>query len=448
MLNLRGIEVKIFLCQSYLGPRSGEPLSFPLGLAYLASMVEGEHDVYCWDPNVAKDPMKEFTAVLEKFDPDVVGLSLRNVDSVFSFNVRSYYPPFVSMVKRVKELLPYCKLVVGGAGFSLFAEEIMRRNPEIDFGIVSEGETAFYELLKNMDKPDRVKNLIVRRDGELFYTGMGEWLNFNSAPLPARHFFDLHKYADSQYSMGVQAKRGCSFNCTFCPNKFLVGNYFRLRSPVKVVDEIEHVVCEYGINSFYFVDSAFNFPFDHAKAICKEIVRRKLDISWEADFRPEFLNAEFMELAVKSGCQLFSISPDGASNGALHFLGKDFDVKTVERTVKLVKEVDGVKVGYSFFFDIPSDNRDHTLGLLRFFLRTQRMCHDKLKFFSLTRIRIYPHTFLYDYLLRHGKIAENSSLLYPIHYCTGLPIYPSNIIPDLIRRSSIVEAKIHNVFKL
>ena len=411
-------------------------------------MVKGEHDLYCWDPNVSEDSMKEFVAILEKFEPDVVGLSLRNIDSAFSFNVRSYYPPFVSTVRKVKEVLPYCKLVVGGAGFSLFAEEIMRRNAEIDFGIVSEGEIAFYELLKNMDKPERVKNLIVRRGGELFYTGRGGWLNFGSLPLPARHFFDLRKYADSLYSMGIQAKRGCSFNCTFCPNKFLVGNHFRLRSPVKVVDEIEHVVCEYGINSFYFVDSAFNFPFDHAKAVCEEIVRRKLDISWEAEFRPEFLNAEFMELAVKSGCQLFSISPDGASDGALHFLGKDFTVKTVERSMKLVKEVDGAKVGYSFFFDVPCCNRDHTLGLLRLFLKTQRMCRDKLKFFSLTRIRVYPHTFLHNLLLDQGKIRENDSILYPVHYRSGMPICPSNIIPNLIRGSLIIEAKIRSLFKL
>jgi len=84
--------MKIFLCESYLGPNSGEPLAFPLGLAYIASMVKEKHEVYGWDPNVAENPLQEFPRILKKINPDIVGLSLRNIDSLFSFNVRSYYP--------------------------------------------------------------------------------------------------------------------------------------------------------------------------------------------------------------------------------------------------------------------------------------------------------------------------------------------------------------------
>ncbi|MEM3378400.1 MAG: radical SAM protein [Candidatus Bathyarchaeia archaeon] len=439
--------MRILLCQSYLGSSKGEPLVFPLGIAYVASVVEGKHDVYCWDPNVASEPINELVEILEKFNPDVIGLSLRNIDSAFSFNVRSYYPPFNLMVKTIKAVSPYCKLVVGGAGFSLFAKEIMQKNSEIDFGIISEGEFTFSELLKNIDKPEKVKNLLIRRNGDLFYTGKGDWLDFSALPLPSRHLFNVKKYAYSDFSMGIQAKRGCSFNCTFCSNKFLIGKRFRMRSPTKVVDEIEQVVSEYGVNSFYFVDSAFNFPFDHAKAICEEIIRRKLDISWAADFRPEFLNAQFMTLAVKAGCNLFSISPDGASDDALRFLGKDFTVSSIDRSIQLVKEVDNAKVGYSFFFDIPYDNRRHTLGLLKLFIKTQSL-HDKLKFFSLTRIRIYPHTLFYDYLLKQGKIKESDSFLYPIHYCSGYSFYLSNIVPNFIRGSLIIKDKIHELFMI
>jgi len=72
------------------------------------------------------------------------------------------------MVRIIKETLPSCKLVVGGPGFSLFSKEIMKRNPEIDIGVVSEGELAFYELLENLDHLERVRNLVIRRNGKLF----------------------------------------------------------------------------------------------------------------------------------------------------------------------------------------------------------------------------------------------------------------------------------------
>jgi radical SAM superfamily enzyme YgiQ (UPF0313 family) len=141
--------MKVLLCQSYIGPRSGEPLVFPIGLTYLASVIEEEHEVYCWDPNIYENPMQRFIKVLEKVDLDIVGISFRNTDSIFSHNVRFYYPQFVSMCKIVKDVLLSCKLVVGGPAFSLFAQEIMERNLEIDFGIIREGEKSFSELLKN-----------------------------------------------------------------------------------------------------------------------------------------------------------------------------------------------------------------------------------------------------------------------------------------------------------
>ena len=152
--------MRVLLCQSYLGDVStAPPLAFPLGLAYLASMVKDEHEVYGWDPNVAQESVNELPRLLEKVMPDVVGVSFRNVDPASSFTHRWYYPLFVIMMKTIKRLMPSCKLVVGGCGFSLFAKEIMKRNQEIDFGVIVEGEHPFASLLKNLDHPERVGNL-------------------------------------------------------------------------------------------------------------------------------------------------------------------------------------------------------------------------------------------------------------------------------------------------
>ena len=177
--------LKILLCQSYLGQKSGEPRVFPLGLSYLASLIKDEHELYCYDPNVAQDPLRELSALINKINPDVVGLSLRNIDSSFSYAIRSYYPSFVSQLKVIRENAPSCKLVVGGTGFSLFAEEIMKRNSEIDMGIMFEGEVPFAELLKNFDNPERIKNLIFRKNGKLVFTGKREWIDPDCLPFPA-----------------------------------------------------------------------------------------------------------------------------------------------------------------------------------------------------------------------------------------------------------------------
>ena len=439
--------MRILLFPSYLGPGHSEPVCFPIGLGYIASMLKG-HDVFCWDPNVEKNPMTELGKILEGFDPDLVGVSLRNIDSVSSFRVRSYYDPFVSMVKIVKEKAPSTRLIVGGAGFSIFAKEIMGRNPEIDFGMVSEGERAIVNLLKNFDHPERVKNLVVRKSDEVVFTGKGDFVDFDSLPPPSREGFDLSKYAENPYSMGVQSSRGCGFGCIYCLHRFLMGSRYRLRAPKKVVDEIEMLVVRHGISGFYFVDPVFNVPPDHARAICEEIRRRKLDIEWEACFRPDFLNANLMMEAVEAGCQLFDFSPDGASNEAMQVLGKNLEVGDVEKTVNWASEIENAKVAYEFVYDLPYGNMEHVVGLTRLFPKIMCNCRNKLQYLTLSKMRIYPYTPLYDIALKQGKINAHTDLLYPVHYESCSSKNPWNILPYFLRGSSITFTKLCKTFAL
>jgi anaerobic magnesium-protoporphyrin IX monomethyl ester cyclase len=426
--------MRVFLCQSYLGPASSAPpLVFPIGLAYLASMIRDDHEVYCWDPNVAQDPVKELPRLLEKTTPDVVGISLRNVDSSFSFAIRWYYPQFVSMIRTIKETVPSCKLVAGGCGFSLFAEEIMKRNPQIDFGIISEGEHSFAQLLKNLDNPERVNNLIFKRNGQIWYTERRRE-EFEFSLPPARDLFNIQEYKKKPYTMGVQTKRGCGFNCIYCPSKFLAGSRYRLRSPKKVVDEIEQLLNTYDLNSYFFVDSTFNHPYEHSRRICQELIKRKLKASWSTEFATAFMNEGFMREAVEAGCRLFYFSPDGASDRALDFLGKNTRFGHIEKTISLARSVEGANVGYNFVYDLPRYNSEHVAGLARLIPRMIIELREKLYLVSLTKIRVYPRTQLHDISIQEGKISQGASILYPVYYSAASRLSVENIIPELLRR--------------
>jgi len=115
--------MKILLVQAYLGTQ--EPPIFPLGLSYLATAVKG-HNVKVFDPNVVENPPSEFTNILLRFRPEIVGISLRNIDSTNKRKVVFYYRFFKEMISLVeKHLNGHYRLVVGGPGFSMFANEIM-----------------------------------------------------------------------------------------------------------------------------------------------------------------------------------------------------------------------------------------------------------------------------------------------------------------------------------
>ena len=89
----------------------------------------------------------------------------------------------------------------------------------------------------------------------------------------------------------------------------------------------------------------------------------------------------------------------------MQMLGKNFRVKDIERTISLVRKVDNAKVGYSFLYDLPYFNQEHILGLLRLVPKIMKRCDVKVRFISLTRIRIYPLIKFYDMILRQGEIS-------------------------------------------
>jgi radical SAM superfamily enzyme YgiQ (UPF0313 family) len=410
------------------------PVVFPLGLAYLASMIKHEHEVHCWDPNVAVNPDREFPQFLEKVVPDVVGVSLRNVDSASSFAPRWYYPDFVSMAKTIKKVMPTCKLVVGGSGFSLFAREIMERNQEIDFGVIGEGEHAFANLLKNLSHPERIGNVAFRKNGKILLTDR-TWEDFETLPDPSREFFNLNSYKKKRYSISVQSKRGCGFNCIFCPTDFLFGCKYRLKSPKRVVDEIEELTNSYGVDNYFFVDSTFNHPVEHAREVCQELIKRKLEVNWTAEFATAFMNERFAKEAIQTGCRFFYFSPDGASDRALKMLGKDMNMAHVEKTISLAKRLEGMNVGYSFMFDLPRYNSEQVAGLGRLIPRMIAELREKLYCLSLTKLRIYPRSGLYDIAAREGQVNSSTDLLYPTYYSAASRLSAKNAIIQLLQKS-------------
>jgi anaerobic magnesium-protoporphyrin IX monomethyl ester cyclase len=418
--------LRVFLCQSYLGPPTAvAPVVFPLGLAYVASAIKDEHEVYCWDPNVAENPEKEFPELLEKVNPEVVGLSLRNIDSAVSSSTTWYYPRFVSMVRTIRQKAPHAKIVVGGPSFSLFAKEIMKRNPEIDFGVILDGEEPFARLLKDFTHPERVNNVIFRKE-KLICFSETKAFDFKFRK-PARELFNLKKYKQKKFSMNVLSKRGCAFKCTFCPNAFLAGYNYRFRSPELVAEEVEELRNNYGIDSFRFADATFNCPLDYASNICKELKKRKVDIEWTADFHTAYINESFMRDAVESNCKWFTFSPDGASNETLSMLKKGITVEDIKRTISLAKKIDGARVCYGFLYNLPSLNSNQIWGLAKLIPKMEHELGRKLLGIYMTKIRIFPYSEIYDLAIKESQIGKETDLIYPRYYSKTPALSRANI---------------------
>lgn len=407
--------MKVLLVQSL--SKNLKPV-FPVGLARIASAIRDKHDVVVFDPNLERGNIRG--AIEEKlgsFDPGIIGISLRNIDSVDYIGREFFYPDFVKLVRFLRNSKPKAKIVVGGSGFSLFVKEIIDDNPEIDVGVFLEGEESFQEFLEDVDNPHKVKGLFVRNGSAVEFTGRRDPVNFQNLPMPAYELFDLNKYISRIIGIGIDGKRGCCLKCAYCPYPFLTGSNVRIRTPKGIVDEIEFLVSNYGIKNFAFVDPVFNIPIEHGENVCREILSRNLNIKWSCWTNEKLFTEEFARLAMEAGCVAFPFSTDAFSDKSLKLLNKNYTNKDILNAVDIAQKIDNINIGFSFFLNPPSSSTMTFLQMIWFLLKAKYKLGNKMKkIFVINRIRVEPHTKMRLIAIQEGLIKEDTNLLRPIYY--------------------------------
>ena len=405
---------------------------FPLGLAQIAAGLR-LHSVKIYDLNLFPRPLQVISRIMNSENPDIVGVSLIGVDSSASYDKYFYYDHFTRLIRKIREVNHKVTIVVGGPGFTLFAKEIMADLLEIDFGVPFEGEETFAELIENLNFPHVVKGLYYREGNKVVYTGMRAFLDLEHLPSPRRDLTRLDAYSIREEQIGVQTKRGCPFSCLYCTYPYLGGNRVRMRDAEKVVDEIENLA-EQGIRKIFICDSVFNYPPEHAAEICQGIIRRKIKISWKAFFNEKFISLESVKLATRAGCKVFIFGPDGSHPKTLESIRKNFSFTDMKNAYDLLKNVEGAQAKYTFMFNAPGETMMTFYSTLKWAVKfVQKYRFD----FSVSNIRIYPHTPLYHLAVKRGIIERDTSLIVPRYYDPfplRLVSYPLNAAGNIIYR--------------
>ena len=406
--------MKIMLVQQDMGRRVIKSPMLPIGLSYIASALK-EHDVKIFDPNVYPYPrcFQNLKDEIRSCKPEIVGISIRNIDTTQRRDLFVNFKTVLPTIQAIKEVCPEIKIIAGGTGFSIFSELIMTRLQQIDFGVYLEGEKTIVELLENLSTPENVKGLYYRKEDIIQFTGARKLPDFSKIPFPKmdKTVLNFSHYISPLHNViGIQSKRGCAYNCSYCSYLFLNDRALRLRDPVHVVDEIEYLVTEHNVTGFTFVDSLFNHPQKHAVEICNEIIKRDIKVKWGAWLTPRNLTKEFLLLLRKAGCEHIGFSPDSATDKGMKTLSKGMTEKDLENSLKLARQVKGMAVGYNFFCAYPQMTIKDMFKTLFWFFRIPLLLPGRGGV-GLGWIRLEPHTKLYDTALKENIIDENINML-------------------------------------
>jgi radical SAM superfamily enzyme YgiQ (UPF0313 family) len=389
---------------------------FPLGLAYItAALKQNGKQCRILDLCFAQDYKASIENTILSFQPDIIGLSLRNIDNVSYPNYVTYLPFYRQVIQEIRKHSK-ALIVVGGSAFAVLPE-LLLEHLGADFGIAGEGEASFIKLVNDIDRKENNqcfnKPQIIGDPPRIIE-------NLDSLAVPDRSVFDNEAYLKLGGMGNIQTKRGCPFKCIYCTYPIIEGRKTRLRSPGPVCDEIENIL-QLGITNIFVVDNIFNYPIDHAEAICREIINRKLDVKWSCYANPKFITPNLIELMLKAGCTGVEFGSDAAEDAMLKNLGKNFTVDDLRNAWGICRQ-SGMSFCHSLLLGGPGETMDsvhQTLNTVIDMSPTAAIC--------MIGIRVFPGTRLSSVAMEEGVIPYDVDFLKPVFYLS--PAIENEILP-------------------
>ena len=379
----------------------------PIGLAYLAASVDEErHTLKVLDLMFADDAVAEVADAVSEFEPDLIGMSIRNLDNQSSLNPVWNLPAVRDIIERIRQLSDATTLI-GGPAFSIMPAECLDY-VGADLGIAGDAAEAFATLVERLEAGADYRDIpgIVYRDdtndGEIVVSEGRFTSSFHRAP--RLDLLDMRAYNGSGFGVGVVTKLAQAYYPT--PGADFSGGDWRIREPSEVVDEIRALDNDFGINKVFFIDSGFNIPAEHAKATCRAIIDAGLRVRWNSYVRPsDDADAELMGLMKESGCSL-ALMAEGGRGGE----GLDDRLAGLERMSGLCREAD-LPFTMNMTFGEPGDSESSVEQKLDFLKRMDAA-------FSVLRVgtRVLPNTGAAQTALREGLIESESELMRPTFY--------------------------------
>jgi radical SAM superfamily enzyme YgiQ (UPF0313 family) len=383
----------------------------PLGLATVIAQIDDtRHQLEVLDLMFEDRPGVALTSRLASFDPDLIAISIRNVDNQSYFDTEYLLP-------REKELIERCRensaatLVLGGAAFTVSPLAIFEYLAP-DFGVVGEGELAFRDLVECLEGVrdwSEIPGLVWRGENGVTMNAPQLPEDLDSLRLPRRDLFDGQRYVAEGGVANIVIKQGCSFNCLYCDSPYTMGRRWRMKSPEKVVEELA-AMQELGSSASFFTDAIFNYPPDFAGELCRALIRSGITMSWLASVHPAFLDRELAGLMRDAGCVFVSLGCDSCSERMLKILRKGFTVEQLRAAAEMFEEA-GINYILSLLIGAPGEDRDTVEESMQFLSQRSPMMVD-----LCVGIRLMPHTRLQEVAVREGVISADDPLMEPRFY--------------------------------
>jgi len=279
------------------------------------------------------------------------------------------------------------KVVLGGWHVTALPEEAKQHADSV---VIGEGENAFPQLLKDLEKNEL----------KPFYE-QEKPVDLDKIPLITEKERILYK--SSNFSQSIQISKGCPVGCNFCSiSNMKFGNIHRTRSIENVMKEMR-TIPEKIIS---FADPSLTINPRYTKQLFKEMKGLNKIFACEGNANILGRDDELLKLAADAGCVSWYVGFESICQETVDSIGKSTNkVENYKNVIKKIHDY-GMRIEAAFMFGFDTDTPD-------IFNKTSDTIQDwELDLIDLSTLTPYPGTPLFDKLEKENRILTRDWKLY------------------------------------
>jgi anaerobic magnesium-protoporphyrin IX monomethyl ester cyclase len=362
------------------------------GLALLAACATGAgHEVNLVDRRALRD-WDHFREEVRGRAPEVAGFGMLSVD----FN------PAMRGIELLKEVSPDTIVVVGGPHPTLAPDEVLS-NPLVDHVVLGEGEITFVEMLRKIERGEKVDRVI-----------QGERPDLDQLPYADRDIY-LNEWRKAGYDydspeaplsgetlppfVTIIAGRGCRYNCSFCKpgEDILFGKGVRRRSVSHVIGELKQLREKYHFNTLMIHDDCLTEDRAWVTEFCDRYEAEGLRQQFWCQARVDHVvrHEDMIKRMAEVGLAGLFLGFESGSDRILRFIRKGTSRAKNLEAARICRRY-GIRIWANYMLGLPTETEDEikeTISMLR---------EIDPDYYSPAYYTPYPGNDLYDYCMEHG----------------------------------------------
>ncbi|MBI5094293.1 MAG: radical SAM protein [Candidatus Hydrogenedentes bacterium] len=354
------------------------------------------HEIFFLDAQAKNMPTEQALPDIKKFQPDMI-----------------VYQTTTPSIDADIEAAKVCKDATGainvliGPHVTAEPEDTMRRaNGAVDALAIAEYDFTLRDLANGVKLKDCLG--IAWMDGGQYVLNPGRPYieNLDELAFPAWRHIDINDYHDFGKLfpfLTLISGRGCRAKCSFCQlPQVMNGHTYRMRSVENVVDEMEYDLRLFpNLKEIMFEDDTLTMRSsqDRLVALCEEMIRRKVSISWSANARVDVNDLEVLKIMKRSGCRWLCVGFEFGDQQVLNNVKKGATVKQMHTFAQNAHKA-GIRVHGCFMFGGPGETRETAMKTIQL---SQELPIDTAQFSAVVA---YPGTSYYKWAKENGYLVE------------------------------------------